>query len=267
MKDKVTQYKVNFLNFGLTPFGLKEFVLNIISENQVSKTVCVANVHMFIEAYKKPEFLSIVNSSDLTTPDGMPLVKALKWLYGINQEKVSGPDLMPEVLKAAEKDNLKVYFYGSTEEVLEKLVSFCAEKYPNLSISGVNSPPFRQLTDTEIQADIDKINNADTNIVFVALGCPKQEKWMSDMKGKINACMIGVGGAFPMLVGIEKRAPLWMQKYMLEWFYRLIQDPKRLFKRYFVTNSIFIYLVIKEKIKLTINRRYRREVFASLSEN
>jgi N-acetylglucosaminyldiphosphoundecaprenol N-acetyl-beta-D-mannosaminyltransferase len=261
-KQKLISIKISIQNFNY-------FVDKIISlgSNKQTSYVSIANVHMCIETYIDSTFKTIVNNSDLTTPDGMPLVKALKWLYGIKQEKVSGPDLMPEVLKAAEKENLNVYFYGSTEEVLEKLVSFCAEKYPNLSISGVNSPPFRQLTATEIQADIDKINNADTNIVFVALGCPKQEKWMSDMKGKINACMIGVGGAFPMLVGIEKRAPLWMQKYMLEWFYRLIQDPKRLFKRYFVTNSIFIYLVIKEKIKLTINRRYRREVFASLSEN
>ncbi|MEA5428584.1 WecB/TagA/CpsF family glycosyltransferase [Arcicella lustrica] len=227
-----------------------EFVSRIVSiaELRQSAYVCVSNVHMCIEAYYNPIFANIVNSADIITPDGLPLVKSLKWLYGIEQDRVSGPDLMPSLLESASIKKLNVFFYGATEEVLLDLVSFCSYRYPSLNIVGAISPPFRNLTDIEIHEHINNINNVETNILFVALGCPKQEKWMSAMKGKINAVMLGVGGAFPMLVGKEKRAPLWMQKYMLEWFYRLMQDPKRLFKRYFITNTAFIFLIVKEKI-------------------
>ncbi len=259
-KNKITSIKISSGNFKKITKEILE-----LGAGRNSAYVCIANVHMCIETYQDISFAKIVNNSDITTPDGMPLVKAMKWLYGIRQEKVSGPDLMPEVLRAAEKENLKVYFYGSVDEVLDKIDTYCMDNFPSLEVAGKYSPPFRPLSEEETQADIDRINDSGAHIVFVALGCPKQERWMASMKGKINAVMIGVGGAFPMLVGIEKRAPLWMQKYMLEWFYRLIQDPKRLFKRYFVTNSIFIYLVIKEKVKLTFNSRYRAKVMSELN--
>lgn len=219
------------------------------AKNRTSSYVCVCNVHMTIEAYFDKQFASVVNQADIVTPDGLPLGKGLDFLYGIKQDRVSGPDLMPSLLKRAEMDGLGVYFYGSTDDILLKLEAFCKSHYPNLKISGAISPPFRVLSENEKNVHINQINSSGANIVFVALGCPKQEKWMASMKGKINAIMLGVGGAFPMLVGVEKRAPLWMQKIMLEWFYRLMQDPKRLFKRYFVTNTYFVILLFKEKIK------------------
>ena len=114
----------------------------------------------------------------------------------------------------------------------------------------MHSPPFRVLTEAETETEIQQINASGANMILVALGCPKQERWMANMKGKINAVMVGVGGAFPMLVGVQKRAPLWMQKNSLEWFYRLAQEPRRLFKRYFITNNLFIMLIIKEKIQM-----------------
>lgn len=248
-KISLLKHKLITINISLGNF--ETFIKKIIElgQKKQSSYVCVANVHMCIETYRSSEFANIVNQSDITTPDGMPLIKALKWLYGVVQEKVSGPDLMPKVLEAAEQQGLKVYFYGSTLPILEKLDAFCMGHYPNLSLAGVYSPPFRVLTDDETKEDIKRINESGANIVFVALGCPKQERWMASMKGKINAVMIGVGGAFPMLVGVEKRAPLWMQQNGLEWFYRLIQDPQRLFKRYLVTNTAFLYLIFKEKLK------------------
>lgn len=244
MKRKILSLSISLESFD-------NIVEDIINKgiNHQSSYVCIANVHMNIEAYRDANFANVVNDANLITPDGMPIVKALKWLYGIQQDKVSGPDLMPRLLEEASLQNLKVFFYGSTEEVLELLKIYCQEKYPSLQIAGMISPPFRALTIEEEQEYIDTINNTGTNILFVALGCPKQEKWMASMKGRIHAVMLGVGGAFPMLVGVEKRAPLWMQRYMLEWFYRLMQDPRRLFKRYFITNNLFIYLICKEKIK------------------
>ena len=208
-----------------------------------------------IEPLLMSVFATVVNQADIVTPDGLPLGKGLDFLYGIKQDRVSGPDLMPSLLERAEKDGLGVYFYGSTDEILLKLTTFCKSRYPNLIISGSISPPFRVLSEDEKNEHINQINSSGANIVFVALGCPKQEKWMASMKGKINAIMLGVGGAFPMLVGVEKRAPLWMQKFMLEWFYRLIQDPKRLFKRYFVTNTYFVLLLFREKIKNIIGTK------------
>lgn len=241
------------LNLSLGSF--QDFVNNIVAlgQRKASSYVCVANVHSCIETYQDATFAQVVNQADIVTPDGMPLVKALAWLYGIKQDKVSGPDLMPVLLQASEKQGLKVYFYGSTDEVLDKLKDFCQVNYPKLSIAGMYSPPFRVLTEAETQTEIQQINESGANIVLVALGCPKQERWMANMKGKINAVMVGVGGAFPMLVGVQKRAPLWMQRNSLEWFYRLAQEPRRLFKRYFITNNLFIFLVFKEKMKLLLH--------------
>lgn len=246
--------KCKLLDINLTLGLYQTFIDRIVelAKNRVSSYVCIVNVHSCIEAYNDKAYAEVVNNADIATPDGMPLVKGLKWLYGIEQEKVSGPDLMPVLLKQAEEKNLNVFFYGSTDEVLQILKLKSEQLYPNLKIAGMISPPFRKLSNEEIQRDIDLINDSEANLVFVALGCPKQERWMAEMKGKINAVMIGVGGAFPMLAGIEKRAPLWMQKNMLEWLYRLMQDPKRLFKRYAITNSLFIYLLTKDKIKLLI---------------
>lgn len=244
--------KQQLISFNLSLGGYASFVDKILALGAIrqSSYVCVANVHMCIEAYQDSAFCQLVNEADLVTPDGKPLVVSLKWLYGIQQDKVSGPDLMPSLLAAAETQSQRVFLYGATPSVLEAVVAYCTQKYPNLAVVGAISPPFRALSETEQAQDIQTINDSGANLVFVALGCPKQEKWMASMKGKIHAIMLGVGGAFPMLVGAEKRAPKWMQENGLEWFYRLLQDPKRLFKRYLVTNSMFIYLVLKEKVKI-----------------
>jgi N-acetylglucosaminyldiphosphoundecaprenol N-acetyl-beta-D-mannosaminyltransferase len=152
-------------------------------------------------------------------------------------------DLFPAVMKKADEKNLSVYFYGSTNEVLDSIIKKAQTEYKNLRIAGSYSPPFRTLNSEEKKQIIDTINNANPDFVFVALGCPKQERWMAEHKDKINACMIGVGGAFPVYAGIQKRAPKWMQSFSLEWMYRLCQEPGRLWKRYFYTNSLFLILI------------------------
>ncbi|MGX7689887.1 WecB/TagA/CpsF family glycosyltransferase [Flectobacillus roseus] len=242
--------KQKLFNIDISLGTIESFLEYVIclGEKHQSSYVCFTNVHMCIEAHRDVEFARIVNEADIASPDGMPISKSLKYLFNVNQEKISGPDFMPLLLKEAEKKKLNVFFYGSTEAVLSKLKEHLCIEYPNLKIAGMISPPFRQLSKEEEFDYVATINSVDTNILFVALGCPKQEKWMARMKGEINAIMLGVGGAFPMLVGIEKRAPIWMQKSMLEWLFRLIQDPKRLFKRYFVTNTTYVFLLIKAKI-------------------
>jgi N-acetylglucosaminyldiphosphoundecaprenol N-acetyl-beta-D-mannosaminyltransferase len=222
-----------------------------LARKKQSSYICVANVHMTIEAYWDSKYADMVNDADLVTPDGMPLAKAMKLFYGLRQDRVAGMDLLPDLLEKAEKENLGVFFYGGTDEMLQKTKAFVQATYPDLKEQAYYSPPFRALTAEEEVSVIQQINNSGAQLVFVALGCPKQEKWMAGMKGKINACMLGIGGALPVMIGMQKRAPQWMQKLSLEWLYRLIQEPKRLFKRYFVTNTLFIWLLFKAFLSRT----------------
>lgn len=236
-----------------------EFIERIIElANTKSSYVCVANVHMLIEAYDNLTFADCVNNSDITTPDGMPIAKSMKLLYGLKQDRVAGMDILPDLLKKAEEENIQVYFYGGTDEMQHQTALFIQKSYPKLNCVGYDSPPFRPLSETEKIETVQRINNSGAKLVFVALGCPKQEKWMAENKNKINACMIGIGGALPVMIGTQKRAPIWMQKMSLEWLFRLIQEPRRLFKRYFYTNSKFLVLLIASifanKLKLTIKK-------------
>lgn len=213
-----------------------------------SHYVCLANVHMLIEGYKDRKFAAVVNKADLSAPDGVPLTWAMRLLYGIRQERVAGMDLLPDLLAACASQGIPTFFYGSSNDILQKADKVLSTKYPGLLIAGTYSPPFRSLTNAEEEVVIEQIKSSGAKIVFVVLGCPKQEKWMAAMKGRINATMIGIGGALPVLIGEQARAPKWMQNSGLEWFYRLSQEPGRLFKRYFVTNSLFSYLLLKEYI-------------------
>ena len=251
----------NVISLSISSGDYSVFLSRILSlaNSRGSSYICVANVHMTIEAYWAPDFAKDVNNSDLVTPDGMPLAKAMKYLYGVNQERVAGMDLLPDLLQEAENKGLSVFFYGGTQKMLDNTKEYVLENFPKLTEHHYYSPPFRPLNIQEEREIIDNINSSNANLVFVALGCPKQEKWMASMKGKINACMIGIGGALPVMIGMQKRAPRWMQKMSLEWFYRLIQEPHRLFKRYFVTNTLFIFLLIKQLITVRIFNRHNQK--------
>jgi len=218
---------------------------------KISSYVCVANVHMLLEAYDSIEFRKVVNSAYLVTPDGMPIAKSFKILYQKEQERVDGMSLLPTLLSECEEKKLSVYFYGGTQTMLDQTGSYISQNYPLLKISGLYSPPFRDLSVSEMDDIASQITNSGANIVFVVLGCPKQEKWMHAMQDKILSIMIGIGGALPVLIGMQKRAPEWMQKNSLEWLYRLKQEPRRLFKRYFRTNNLFLFLLAKEQLKKT----------------
>lgn len=225
-----------------------DFVKHIfwLTEHRESSYVCFANVHMLMEAYNDREFNEVLNNADVATPDGNPVTKLSKLFYGKQQERVAGMDLLPRLLEEAAARGKSVYFYGSTNEVLEAVVSKAEEGLPDLRIAGYYSPPFRQLTAEEDTAITDMINQSDPDLVFVALGCPKQERWMSAHKGKVKACMLGVGQAYMTYAGLEKRLPAWARNMSLEWTYRLWQEPRRLWKRYLLTNSMFIFVTIKQ---------------------
>lgn len=214
-----------------------------LSNRDSGSYVCVLNVHMMIEAQRKPAFKNILKAADLVLPDGKPITWALKILKDTEQDRVAGMDIVPDLFRELEKTGGPVYFFGGTTEMLEKTNNYIADKFPALKIAGYHAPPFRELTEQENEENIARINSSGAKIIFVVLGCPKQEIWMSAMKDRINGVMIGVGGAIPVVIGDKKRAPQWMQRSGLEWLFRFIQEPKRLFKRYTVTNTWFLYLL------------------------
>ncbi|WP_233575549.1 WecB/TagA/CpsF family glycosyltransferase [Noviherbaspirillum saxi] len=205
-----------------------------------SRYVCICNVHSVVTTTSDVEFKIAVNNADMATPDGAPIAWALRKLGHPAQERINGPDLMMRYLAQAEPLGQTVFFYGSTDGTLTKLRLALAKQFPGLRIGGAYSPPFRPLSLEEDEKIIDMINNSGANVVFVGLGCPKQEKWMADHRGRINAVMIGVGAAFDYHAGVIKRAPIWWQRNGLEWLYRLGSEPRRLFKRYMVTNTLFV---------------------------
>jgi N-acetylglucosaminyldiphosphoundecaprenol N-acetyl-beta-D-mannosaminyltransferase len=229
-----------------------EQILTRTYSNQESSYVCVANVHMMAEAHLDKSFAEVIHKADVITPDGVPLTWGLRLLHGIKQERVAGSDILPDLLCRASIEEIPVYFYGGTTQMLDQTSRFLTANYPTLKVVGMFSPPFRNLTTGEEQGIINTINQSGARLVFVVLGCPKQEKWMASMKGRINAVMIGIGGALPILVGAQKRAPKLMQKAGLEWLYRFYLEPRRLFKRYAVTNTYFMYLLFREYIRLRI---------------
>ena len=211
--------------------------------------VCFANVHMTIEAHQDAFFREKINQASLVLADGKPVAVAGRLLYGKKQERIAGMDFMPAVLGRANEQNARVFLYGSTQHVLDTLRQKIKTDYKNVEVVGAISPPFRPLSAEELAQDIRLINESGAHLVLVSLGCPKQEKWMSAHSEKINAVLLGVGGAFAVTAGLQKRSPVWMQRLGLEWLHRLFQEPSRLFKRYFITNTIFIFLLIKEIIK------------------
>lgn len=209
------------------------------------KYICVGNVHTTVMAHDDAQYHTVQKEAAFVLPDGKPLSVYSRNHGFADAERVTGPDLMLELFK---RDNgLRHYFYGSTEETLSMLREKLKEQYPNLNIAGMVSPPFHALSEAEDAAAVRAINESGADIIWVGLGAPKQENWMYAHKDKVKGVMIGVGAGFDYHAGNIKRAPMWMQKMSLEWLYRLLQDPKRLFKRYLVTNTRYLYLIKKEK--------------------
>lgn len=212
-----------------------------------SSYVCCVNSHMCVEAHRDPAFGAVVNGADFATADGMPILNRLRRKHRIAQERVAGNDIMPALMAEAERQGLGVFFYGGKKEVLETIMARAARELPRLRVSGAESPPFRDLTPAEMDEAAERINASGAHIVLVSLGCPKQEKWMAALKGKVHAIMLGMGGAFLLYAGVDSRAPKWMRDLSLEWLYRLCLEPRRLWKRYLVTNTLFVWLSATER--------------------
>lgn len=215
--------------------------------------VVAANVHVVMTAYWQRHYQQVINGAALVTSDGMPLVWGLRLLGVPNQPRVYGPDLMLAWCDRAAKIGLPIYLYGSTDETLKTLRYQLEQRFPGLIIAGSHAPPFRPMTVEEEQVDVDRIQASGAPVVFVGLGCPKQEEWMARQQNKLPAVMIGVGAAFSFHSGEVSQAPRWMMASGLEWLYRFTQEPQRLWQRYLINNPAFVVLfgwqVLKAKFR------------------
>lgn len=203
--------------------------------------MCVSNVHTTVMSYEDEEYKAVQNGGIMAIPDGGPLSSVGRKRGFKEMSRTTGPSYMGEIFKVTAEKRYRHYFYGSTEETLEKLYLKLNENYPGIQIAGMYSPPFRPMTPEEDEAIIERINETNPDFVWVGLGAPKQEEWMVAHQGKVKGFMVGVGAGFDYFAGNISRAPEWMQRSNLEWLFRLIQDPRRLFKRYMITNAKFIW--------------------------
>lgn len=213
-----------------------------------SRTLVFANVHVIMEAFDDAAYHGCLSRADMINPDGVPLVWALKLMGLKHASRVYGPDCTIAMLKKAAANNVPVGFYGGSPDVLDALQNIVCRDYPNLTISFAMSPPFRKLTDEEDAAVVQQITESGARILFVGLGCPKQEKWMIEHAGRIPAVMFGVGAAFDFIAGRKLQAPRWMMRNGLEWIFRFCIEPRRLARRYLKHNPRFVFLFARQMI-------------------
>jgi N-acetylglucosaminyldiphosphoundecaprenol N-acetyl-beta-D-mannosaminyltransferase len=209
-------------------------------------TVIFANTHVVMESRQNPKLGEALAAATLVVPDGMPIMLAARSRGHSMQARADGPGLMRKALTREECKPWRHYFYGGTQEVLSTLLqNFC-----DAQIAGMYAPPFRPLTPEEDAFVIDQINASKADVLWVGLGCPKQERWMFEHAAKLQVpVLLGVGQAFDILAGVKKRAPAWMCATGLEWLYRLLSEPRRLWKRYLLYNPWFIWLYGLEQIR------------------
>ena len=212
------------------------------SHEGASRYVCFPNVYNVMQAYDSASFRRVTNEADLVTPDGMPLVWGLKRLGHPGATRVYGPDLTLIVLQLAADAGIPVGFYGSTPEVIQQIRTVLHQRCPRLQVAYGYSPSFKPLTPAEDDETVAAINASGARILFIGLGTPKQDYWMAAHRGKVQAVMLGVGAAFDFLSGTKAQAPRWIMGIGMEWFFRLVTEPRRLWKRYLKHNPRFVAL-------------------------
>ena len=252
-EDTLEPPRVNVLGVGISAINMTQ-ALKII-ESLILKSeqhyVCVTSVNGVMECQKDKGLKGIFNSSGLTTPDGMPLVWISKLVGFKDVSRVYGPDLMLALSGIMASKGYTSFFYGGGHGVAEELAEGLQERFPGFGVVGAYSPPFRPLTPEEDTQVINKINEADPDVLWIGLSTPKQERWMAEHRGRIKTpVMIGVGAAFDFLSGRKRQAPGWMQRSGLEWLFRLTQEPKRLWRRYLIYNPLFIFNLLLQWAKL-----------------
>lgn len=219
-----------------------------------SRYVCITNAHSLVTATQEPDFAEVIRRADMATSDGVSVTWMLRWQGAPQQQRLTGPDLMWQYCERAAARGEKLFLYGSSEATLERLQTRLREAFPGLVIAGALSPPFRPLTPEEDEAQVRQINESGASTVWVGLGCPKQERWMAAHRGRIHAVMVGVGAAFDFHAGTVQRAPVWMQDRGLEWLHRVLSEPRRLWRRYLVTNTLFVVKAARQMVRRWLDR-------------
>ena len=226
----------------ITALSWEQAVSTIMQWTQEAQShvVCACNVHSVISAKADPELKLALSTADMRTPDGAPLAWLMRKIGWPDQQRINGPDLMWKLLSAAERLMVPVFLLGSTELILHQLEKKLLIAFPRLPLVGLVSPPFRPMTTKEDDELIAQISASGARLLFVGLGCPKQEKWMATHRQRLSMVIVGVGAAFDYHAGTLARAPIRWQRAGLEWLYRLAMEPKRLGRRYLVTNTLFL---------------------------
>lgn len=220
-----------------------------------SRYVCLSNVHMVMQGWDDPNFRQIINAADLITTDGVPLVWCLRALGLPSAVRVYGPDLTLHVCATAAQQQLAIGLYGGTAQSLKEFAAMLQSRFPAIEIACSIAPPFRPLTAAEDATYTKQLAESGARILFVGIGCPKQEIWMSEHRGRLNMPMLGVGAAFDFHAGRVKQAPAWLQAIGLEWLFRLLMEPRRLWRRYAWHNPRFVLFFIGQLLR---GRRRRR---------
>jgi len=211
--------------------------------------VCACNVHSAVTARRHSRLAASIAGADMVVADGAPVAWLMRKAGFASQERVSGPDLMWQYFEAAAPCGESIFLYGGKPDTLERLSARIIDRFPGLRVAGTYSPPFRTLSPQEDQALVDMINASGATTVWISLGCPKQEVWMAEHRDRIQSVLVGVGGAFALHAGQARRAPLWMQRHGLEWLHRMMCEPRRLWRRYLSTNTVFVFAAARQLIR------------------
>jgi len=213
-----------------------------IENKEIGNYIVVSNANDVIAGKRNAKIKKAVNASNLSVPDGISVVLLARLKGRHIERRVYGPDLMLEFLKLAEIRGYSNFFYGTTQNTLDLLINNLKTRFPKLKVVGIYAPPFRPLSEAEDKVIVETINKASPDVVWVGLGTPKQQLWMYEHKDRLNVpVMVGVGAAFDFLAGTKLQAPRWIRDNGFEWLFRLITEPKRLWRRYLIDGSLFIY--------------------------
>ncbi len=251
--ESLTSFPILGVPVGIcTMSGAIKQVNSWIESTDRPRLITFTNIHMITEAQLRPGFLEVLQAMDVNCPDGAPIFWMAKQKFGRMVTKISGPDFMPLFCEQSVKLGHRHFLYGGAPGVAEKSAHALRARYPGIEIVGCYTPPFRKLESLELTEIAAMINATEADAVWVCLGCPKQELWMNEMRNRLNAKVIlAVGQAFDILANRTSRAPHLLVSLGLEWAYRLFQEPRRLWKRYLVTNLLFACLVLRQKLGYT----------------